>query len=272
MIDLHLHTTASDGALAPPSLVERALDAGITTLAVTDHDTVAGLAAARAAAESRGARFVDGIEITAVLDGRDVHLLGYFIDPSSPRLAAFLTRQRADRLRRLGEIAHRLASLGLPIDAQPIIDTGSRDGRSVGRPHVARALVAAGYVTSIDEAFQLYLREGKPAFVARCGPAPDEVIAAIRDADGIVSLAHPALTAIDPAIPGLAAVGLDALEVRHRDHDAAAEARYRALAASLRLACTAGSDFHGDDSRRPSALGTVTMSPEELTALEGRRR
>jgi len=272
LIDLHLHTTASDGALRPADLVARAAGAGITTLSVTDHDTTGGLDEARAAAVSRGLAFVSGIEITAVEDEQDVHILGYFLDPSGEALRRFLSRQRDDRIRRVREMAARLESLGVPIDPDPLIARGLEEGRSVGRPHVAAALLARGYVQSWDEAFQKYLEKGRPAFVARCGASAVDVVRVIHDAGGVASLAHPGLSRIDPLIPRLAVGGLDAIEARHTEHDAETEARYRQLAAAFGLAVSGGSDFHGDAGARPRELGAVTMSAEDFAGLEARRR
>jgi 3',5'-nucleoside bisphosphate phosphatase len=270
LIDLHLHTTASDGLLRPADLVARAAAAGIRTLSVTDHDTTGGLDEARAAATAHGVRLIDGIEITAVEEARDTHVLGYFLDPSDRRLRRFLDRQRADRVRRVREIAARLEALGVTIDPEPLIAGGIEEGRTVGRPHVAAALLARGHVESWDEAFEKYLGHGRPAFVPRRGAPAEAVIRAIHDAGGVAALAHPGLSRADALIPRLAASGLDALEAGHSDHDPVTEARYRSMAAALGLAVSAGSDFHGDGARR-CALGLITMTEEELTRLEARR-
>jgi predicted metal-dependent phosphoesterase TrpH len=272
LIDLHLHTAASDGALAPADLIERVARAGLTTMSVTDHDTTAGLQAGRDAAQARGIRFIDGIEITAVEDERDTHVLGYFFDPANAVLEAFLVRQREDRIRRVRHIAERLAALGAPIDAEPLIARGLEEGRSVGRPHVAAALLARGHVHSWEEAFDRFLEKGRPAFVPRCGASAAEVVRVIHQAGGVASLAHPALSRVDPIIPQLAAAGLDAIEAAHVEHDAETERRYRLLAGALRMAVTAGSDFHGDDGRHPSALGRISMTDDELARLEARRK
>ena len=272
MIDLHLHTSASDGKLAPPELVARAAAAGLSTISVTDHDTTGGLAGARVAVVAHGIRLIEGIEITAVEDGRDTHVLGYFFDPSNDGLRSFLERQRADRIRRISEMSERLAALGVPIDPEPLIARGLEEGRSVGRPHVAAALVERGYVQSWDEAFDRYLEKGRPAFVPRRGASAADVIRVIHDAGGVASLAHPGLSRIDALIPALASAGLDALEVSHSQHDPETEARYRTMAAELSLATTAGSDFHGDAIHSPCALGRITMTADEVAALEGRRR
>ena len=173
MIDLHLHTTASDGHLSPAQLVARVAAAGITTMSVTDHDTVAGLAEVAVAAASRGIRLVSGIEITAVAEGRDVHLLGYFFDPDSAAFLTFLEGQRTLRVARVREIGARLASLGLPVDVEALVTTAAtRPGSSIGRPQLARALVSAGHVSSVQEAFERWLATGLPAFVPRTGPVP----------------------------------------------------------------------------------------------------
>ena len=207
-----------------------------------------------------------GIEISAVAEGRDVHVLGYFIDTASPSLRAFLARQREDRVRRVAEMGERLAALGCPIDVTPIIADAGR-GRSVGRPQIAAALVDAGYVRTRDEAFDRFLQFGGAAHVSRCGASPPEVVAIIHDAGGMASLAHPGVSARDHLIAPLAAAGLDAIEAGHSDHDAATEARYRALAADLGLLVTAGSDFHGDGGHRTSRLGTVSLTAAEFEAL-----
>ena len=268
MIDLHLHTTASDGALRPSALVARAFAAGIRTLAVTDHDTVDGLAEASAAAAALGAAFVNGIEITAVEDDRDIHVLGYFFEPSDRGLAGFLTAQREDRVRRVREIARRLAELGLPIEVETLL---REPGRSVGRPHVASALVAAGYVATRDEAFSRFLGRSSPAFVPRRGPDVATVIHVVRTAGGITSLAHPGLTNIDERIPAFAQAGLAALEARHADHTCEQEGRYRALAQTLGLAVSGGSDFHADHGHHPCRLGTLSLDAGDLARLMARR-
>ncbi|MBA3887670.1 MAG: PHP domain-containing protein [Acidobacteria bacterium] len=268
MIDLHLHTTASDGRLEPRELVARVCAAGITVMSVTDHDTVAGFAEARAAAAAQGLTLVTGIEITAVERARDIHVLGYFFDPGNEELARFLEAQRADRLRRLVEIAGRLASLGHPIEVGPLTERAARrPGTSVGRPQIADALVAAGHATDRNDAFDRLIGAGCPAYVPRRGASPEEVIALVGRSGGIASLAHPGIVRNDELIPRLAAAGLRALEARHSDHDAPTERHYRALAKTHGLEVTGGSDFHGDSSHQPAALGAVTLPAEDFERL-----
>jgi predicted metal-dependent phosphoesterase TrpH len=269
LIDLHLHTTASDGTLAPGALVARAVAAGITILSVTDHDTVAGLAEAHAAAGAHAVRLIDGIEITAVQDARDVHMLAYFFDRDSAALLDFLAAQRADRVRRVTEIAARLADLGAAVDVTTLLEIARRQpGRSIGRPQIAEALVFRGHAVDRDDAFDRLLGDECPAYVPRKGASPGDVIALVHAAGGIVSLAHPGLLRRDDIIPRLAAEGLDAIEVRHSDHDAEAEAYYRTMAASLGVAVSGGSDYHGDSAHRSATIGEVTLPAPDFEALE----
>jgi predicted metal-dependent phosphoesterase TrpH len=271
LIDLHLHTTASDGRLSPSALVARAAAAGLTTISVTDHDTVAGLAEARAAAAAAGIAFVDGIEITANERERDVHVLGYYFDPSHAALNRFLAAQRADRLRRVREMCGRLAAMGLVVSAEEIAGSASEaSDRSIGRPAIADALVRRGHARDREDAFARLIGRGAPAFVPRHGAPAAQVVEIVRSAGGIASLAHPVLSGVDDLIPSLAAAGLAALEARHSDQGPEIESRYRALAAQLDLAISGGSDFHGDDTGNGAALGVVVLDAADFARLEAR--
>jgi predicted metal-dependent phosphoesterase TrpH len=268
MIDLHTHTTASDGRCTPADLVARARAAGVSVLGVTDHDTVAGCEAARIACADAGIEFVPGIEITAVRDEADLHILGYFIDPAAPALVAFLARQREQRFDRVRRMIARLADLGMPLDADAILRRAlDTPGTAIGRPWIARALVAAGYVETTNDAFESWLGRGRPAFVAREGAAPGEVIARIHSAGGVASMAHPGLVARDAWIADLVAAGLDAIEVYHTNHDPVGTSRYRAFAERHHLAVTGGSDFHGDESHGPAQPGSVSLPREDYDQL-----
>lgn len=246
-VDLHLHTTASDGRCTPRELVERASAAGVTVMAVTDHDTLAAVRDAQAIGRDRDIIVIAGIEITALEDGRDVHVLGYFVDLNDRDLDAFLREQRANRIERLRAVSARLAELGMPVDIEPLLARAQRNtGESIGRPLVARLLIDAGYVSDSREAFDKWLARGQPAFVPRAGASPEDVIGIIHHARGLASLAHPGLTRIDDRIAALRNSGLDAIEVFHSEHDAATIERYRHIARDLSLLITGGSDFHGD--------------------------
>jgi predicted metal-dependent phosphoesterase TrpH len=268
MIDLHTHTTASDGHCTPDELVARARAAGLTVLAVTDHDTVSGCDAAEAACERAGLTFVPGIEITAIRFGGDVHVLGYFIDRRSPGLLGFLAEQRERRIDRVRKMIGQLASHGIRLDADAILQPGLSDTtKAVGRPWIARALVHAGHVATTNEAFDKWLARGRPAFVPRLGAAPGEVVRRIHEAGGIASLAHPGLLAHDDWIPELAAAGLDAIEAYHSEHDTLATATYIAIAKRMKLAISGGSDYHADDSHGAVALGAISLPREHFDEL-----
>ena len=268
MIDLHTHTTASDGRCTPAELVARASAAGVTVLSVTDHDTVAACEAVAAACAGAGIEFVPGIEITAVRSEADVHVLGYFLDPRSASLRAFLSEQRHQRVDRIRRIVARLGGHGLHLDADALLRPALDDpSRSVGRPWVARAMVAAGYVASTDVAFSAWLSRGRPGFVPREGAGPEDVIARIHDAGGIASMAHPGLLKRDDWIPPLAEAGLDAIEAYHTDHGPDDTARYLALAAQLTLAVSGGSDYHADESHGAPRPGMTSLPREEFERL-----
>lgn len=268
MIDLHTHTTASDGKYSPEQLVARAAKAGVSVLAVTDHDTVAGCEAAAAACATRGLEFVNGIEVTAVADERDVHVLGYFVDPHSPAFNAFLAEQRERRIDRIREMVEKLAARGLVLDLDKVLSPSVSDTKkAAGRPWIARALVEAGHVPNIAEAFNQWLSHGKPAFVPRIGATPAEVFVRIQDAGGLATLAHPFLLKHDEWIPGFVDAGMDAIEVYHSDHDAAATAHYRAMASRYSLLVTGGSDFHADDAHGGGEPGKVSLPKADYERL-----
>jgi hypothetical protein len=270
VIDLHLHTTASDGRCTPEELVDRAAAARLSVMAVTDHDTTAATLEVREAARARGLEAVSGIEITAVEEGRDVHILGYFLDPIDGALNTFLVAQRASRIARVEAIGARLAALGVPIETGALIARARRaPGRSIGRPQIARAMIEAGHVADTRDAFDRWLGLGCPGFVPRDGAAPEAVIDVIHQAGGVASLAHPGKTAIDARIASLRSGGLDALEAFHPDHDAGLVQRYLAMARELELLVTGGSDFHADPARALEP-GSVTLPDAEWERVRAR--
>jgi 3',5'-nucleoside bisphosphate phosphatase len=273
LIDLHTHTTASDGRLTPDALVARAAAAGVTVLSVTDHDTTAACAVAARAADAAGIEFVTGIEITAIVSDADVHVLGYFIDAGSPALETFLARQRTLRVERVREMVSRLAMHGIRLDADAILQPVLTDpDRAVGRPWIARALVEGGHVADGNEAFERWLERGRPAFVPRTGATPEQVFQLINRAGGLSSLAHPIHLGHDDWLPRYAAAGLDALEAYHSDHDHGTTQKYVALAKRLSVEVTGGSDFHGDDAHGPSAPGRVSLPGDAYANLKARLR
>ncbi len=271
MIDLHTHTTASDGRCTPAELVARASAAGVTVLSVTDHDTLEACDAVGNACALAGITFVPGIEITAVRDEVDVHVLGYFVDVRSSSLGVFLAEQRQRRIDRVGRILVQLETLGIHLDANAILRPAiDQPGASIGRPAVARALVAAGYVKTSNDAFATWLSRGRPGFVPREGAAPDNVIEQIHAAGGIASMAHPGLLRRDMWIAGFASSGLDAIEAYHTNHDEQQTGHYRSVAHRLGLCLSGGSDYHADESHGSAHPGSVALPAEAFDQLRAR--
>jgi 3',5'-nucleoside bisphosphate phosphatase len=247
--DLHLHSDCSDGSLPVRELVRAAQAAGVSLLAVTDHDTVAGLAAALDEARKLGLVLIAGVEISTQLDALELHILGYGFDPTHPALGSLLVAQVEARRARLPAILEKLGRLGLPITVEEV-EACARGGPP-GRPHIAEVLVARGYVKDEEEAFRLYLADGAVAWVPKPVPAPREAIAAIHAAGGKAVWAHPLARAIqrpggfDRLVHELAGAKLDGLEVVHPGHTPEARKRIRRAARELGLLVTGGSDFHG---------------------------
>jgi predicted metal-dependent phosphoesterase TrpH len=241
-IDLHAHTTFSDGTLSPEELVARAIDRQLAALAVTDHDTVAGLPRARAAAGT-ALELIPGIEVSSTLEGTELHILGYYIDESHPPLLERLGQFLAERRERAARIVERLGELGAEVDAERVLVLAGHG--VVGRPHVAAALVEAGHAEDFDDAFRRFLGSQAPAYVARPAFGPAEAIALIDAADGVSVLAHPGASLGDETVERLAGMGLRGIEVWHPQHGVATTRRYHGLADRLGLLMTGGSDFHG---------------------------
>jgi predicted metal-dependent phosphoesterase TrpH len=269
-VDLHSHTTFSDGLLDPDALVALAADAGVDVLALTDHDTVNGVAAAAAACEARGMQLIPGMEVSAHHDGVGVHVLAYFGLDAFPRIHAWQAERRAARRARLEAMLDRLDELGLPVD-RAAVTAGLGPLQSPGRPHVARALLAAGHVKSFGEAFDRYLGAGKPAYVSDQGPSVADAIALIHGLPGLAVVAHPVFDDVIERVEALAELGLDGVEAYHPGHRPQQVADYQARAQRLGLLVTGGSDFHapGDGApeggRRP---GGVPLPPEEWRRFE----
>lgn len=273
LIDLHSHSTASDGTDAPDEVVARAAAAGLDVIALTDHDTVAGWADAAAAVERQpGVALVRGMEMSCVGDGEDgdpvsVHLLAYLFDPEEPDLAAERDRVGSDRPRRLRRMAEMMRDDGLPVDPADL----PTDNDVIGRPHLAALLVRAGVVDSIDEAFRRYLRSDGRYHVRKAETPLDEAVALVRAAGGVSVLAHARASRRGrlPAteqIERLARAGaLDGLEVDHPDHDAADAAVLRDLARRHDLVITGSSDYHGANKITP--LAAHTTEPDQYRRL-----
>ena len=242
--DLHLHTRFSDGTETPERVVALAKQAGVFALAITDHDNTDAWPRAQAAAATHGLELLAGIEMSSTLQGAEVHMLGYAFDLGHRGLQEHLARQKSRRVERLKEMVRKLQAAGLELTEEEVFANAGEG--TVGRPHVARALLKRGYVTSMAEAFERYLGEGGPGFVPGSTLNPAQVMRVIREAGGVPVLAHPVFLKNDALIDAMAKDGLAGLEVYHSSHTPELIARYEAIAKRLKLLRTGGSDYHGD--------------------------
>ncbi|HEY9897833.1 MAG TPA: PHP domain-containing protein [Pantanalinema sp.] len=276
--DLHLHTTCSDGRLSPEALVLAAARAGLSAIAVTDHDNTDAVAEAMAAVAERGLKLevVPGVEVTAMRGDTELHILGYFVDPRAPGWQEAMARARREREQRAAAFVAKFAAHGIRLGLDAV-QRHAGDG-AIGRPHVARALVEAGACGTEQQAFDRYLNPGCPTFVPRGGMDPKEAIALIHAAGGVASLAHPRSVPLsEPDAKGetllayLVACGLDALEVIHPSATSMLRAHYARLAAENGLLVTGGSDDHGPRPGHPSRIGDLSVPYSWLAALGARR-
>lgn len=261
--ELHCHTTYSDGTLSPTEIVDAAARIGLEGIAITDHDTLAAWPEAAAAARTHGIELLSGVEITSDVEKGGCHLLAYLFDPEDPILCATLVHLREKRRARAAEIARRLAAEG-----KPIVLPDVPEPRSIGRPHIAKALVEAGHVASHREAFDRHLVPGTSTYVPTPRLPPSEAIEMVRRAGGVVVLAHPHTFDYEERISAYRDLGLVGIEADYASYDEGRRRKFRAMAARLGLFVTAGSDFHGAN-RPERKLGEVAMP---RTAIEALRR
>jgi len=268
-IDLHTHSVRSDGALSPADLVKRAAARGVTIQALSDHDTLAGVAEASAAGRDLGVRIIPATELNTESEWGDAHVLGYFIDPADASLEDRLRWLRENRGRRIELMVEKLNALGYPVELPRVLEIAQ--GGALGRPHLAQALFEKGHVQSYDAAFDTLLAKDSPAYVARVGLTPTEAVTLIREHGGVPSLAHPGtVLGLDDLLPKLVAVGLAGIEAYYGAHTPEMTARCLASARALGLVPTGGSDFHGRG-EHGTDLGGVFVPPETIERLESRR-
>lgn len=261
--DLHMHTTASDGTLAPAEMVRLAAAQGLEAIAITDHDTIAGLPEAEEAGRALGLTVIPGVELSCEVPGAEVHLLGFLCNWNHGPLQELLAAMRGGRRRRAEESVRKLAAAGYAISLDEVLRLG---GESVGRPHIAHVLVAAGHATSVKEAFDRFLVRGRVGYVPRPRLSPTEAIQAVRAAGGVPVVAHPGLIGNDDWVTAAISAGAMGLEAYHSDHTPAQCQRYADWARRRGLLITGGSDSHGVRGSRVVPPGHVRVS---LAAVEG---
>jgi predicted metal-dependent phosphoesterase TrpH len=254
--DLHLHTNFSDGTYTPEELTAHGHRLGFGVLALSDHDTMEGCARMAAACAAAGIEFIPASELTAELDGHELHLLGYFLDSTNAKLLVELAKFQEVRQNRIREMVARIRELNVPLREESVFEVANC--RAPGRPHVARALVKAGLCRNLDEAFERFLKKDRPAWVPKFKMSAPDAIALIHQADGLAVLAHPGLNNCDDLIPALADCGLDGLECYHTKHASAQAYHYQKVAEQLGLLVTGGSDCHGMSKGRP-LIGGVKL-------------
>jgi 3',5'-nucleoside bisphosphate phosphatase len=264
-IDLHIHSTASDGVLSPTEVVRLAKERGLTTIALTDHDTTTGWDEALAAGHELGIEVLGGFEINSETNLGHIDFLVYGADANNAALQDFLLTIRDARVGRAKGMVNKLAELGMPIKWERVLHFAG-DAKSIARPHVARAMVEAGHVASTQEAFDKYLNDQGPAYVHRLEIKPQEVIDTVHQADGVIVLSSPNHSGTTHLTAQLAALGMDGIEVYYFDHTAEIKAQLLALAEHHHLIVTGGSDFHGDQTH--SELGSVDVPVEVLSKLK----
>ena len=269
-IDLHTHSLRSDGALSPADLVKRAASRGVKIQALSDHDTLAGVAEAAAVGKELGVRIIPATELNTESEWGDAHVLGYFIDPADAELEDRLRWLRENRGKRIELMVEKLNALGYAVDLGRVLEIAQ--GGALGRPHLAQALFEKGYVRSYDEAFDTLIAKDSSAYVTRVGLDPFEAVTLVRKHGGVPSLAHPGtVVGLDELLPKLVGVGLAGIEAYYPEHSPEMTARCLERAREFDLVPTGGSDFHGRG-EHGADLGGVFVPTETIERLESRRR
>jgi predicted metal-dependent phosphoesterase TrpH len=266
-IDLHMHTVCSDGLLTPEELLERVRQKRLVAFSVTDHDTIDGYLAMSRLIGADDPQLIPGVELSALIEDRDLHLLGYAFDPDNEEFNRLLLEFRERRNHRAREIVEKMDELGLPVPFEAVEKAAA--GAPIGRPHIADTLFASGLIRYYEEAFQRYIGSDGPAYVPKARMSPEEAIELVHAAGGVAVMAHPYLSDMYKHVEELARLGLDGIEVYHYSHSRADGDRLRAMADRLGLICTGGSDFHGRSSRGES-INSQKVPAAFLPALEQR--
>jgi predicted metal-dependent phosphoesterase TrpH len=265
--DLHLHTSFSDGTYTPEELTAEAKRFGFVAVALTDHDTVEGCPRMKAACDAAGIEFIPATELTAEIDGIELHMLGYFLDIRHPTLLDQMERFQKGRQERIREIVSRLRRMHVPVSEEDVF--GLANCKSPGRPHVARALIQRKVCSSLDEAFERFLKKNRPAWVPKEKISVDEALALIHKAGGLAVVAHPGLARTEEALPALLEAGIDGIECFHTKHSPAASEYYVSFAEEHHLVITGGSDCHGMNKGKP-LIGSIKLPYEYVRQLKER--
>jgi 3',5'-nucleoside bisphosphate phosphatase len=266
-VDLHLHSRFSDGTYGPEELAAQARRCELAAIALTDHDSVEGCPETAQACAAAEVEFIAGTELTAEQDGNELHILGYCLDTENERLLTQIAKFQAVRQDRIREMVAKLNQLKVPLSAEAVFELAHC--RAPGRPHVARALVAAGLCASLDEAFERFLKRNRPAWVPKFKMSGAEALELIHQAGGVAVMAHPGLNRADEVIPGMVEAGMDGIECFHPKHSTATAKRYLELADRFHLLVTGGSDCHGPNKGQP-LIGTVKVPYQHLERLRAR--
>ena len=265
--DLHLHTSFSDGTYSPEELAGHCHRHGLAVVALTDHDTVEGCARMGAACHRLGMDFIPASELTTELDDNELHLIGYFLDTHNARLLTELARFQEVRQNRIREMCARLNELGVALPAENVFKIANC--RAPGRPHVGRALVQAGLCKTLDEAFDRFLKKGKPAWVPKFRISAADAIELIHQSGGLAVMAHPGLNRTDEVIPTLVAQGMDGIECFHSRHSTAASQHYTLMAEHYGLLITGGSDCHGMNKGKP-LVGSIKLPMDYVRKMKAK--
>ncbi len=267
-VDMHMHTTCSDGALSPKDLVKKAKQVGLAAVSITDHDNFAAIAEAKPLAEELGIELIAGVEVSTAHEERDVHILGYFIKTENSPLSDYLAHCRKQRLERTARMIERLNKQGVKIHVEHVLQKAS--GGSVGRPHIAAVLQEHGYVQSYNEAFLKYIGTNCPAYEKSIETKPAEVISLINEAGGLSFLAHPGRQVPDDTVRYLIDSGLDGLEIVHPSHDDHRQEYYRDIANEYFLLMSGGSDYHGVKPQDEENFGKLHIDYSWLQKMKNR--
>ncbi len=266
--DLHLHSTHSDGTLMPEEVVRRAQRVGLDIISLTDHDTVAGVEQAIESGRALGVEVVPGVELSAAIDGTEVHILGYFFDFTNQQLLESLAAFREERLKRAERIVGKLNQMNIPLSMEAVL--ASATGDSVGRPHIANALVNEGHARSYQQAFSKYIGEGRPAYEQKSTFSPEDTVRLLAQCGGLSFLAHPGRSLDDRVLFGLIKAGLDGIEVVHPSHPPDLVRYYRGIVNEYCLLESGGSDFHGGQKNDDQVFGQFGIPGSTVDVMRRR--